>query len=334
MTTYRAMLAPLAMAWVCSTALTHEAAAQLCVQLTGGVYRQTFNTLSATGSSNNSSTVPIGFAFSEVGAGNNITYAASDGSSSTGNTYSFGTGTNTDRAFGEVTATVQSTCGACFVNNTDFVIPSFSIGYTGEMWRLGAADAVNDKLDFQFSTNATSLTTGTWTDVNSLDFTSPNNTGPAGAKNGNAAANRTVKSPTAIIPPAGIPKGATFFIRWVPSNIAGANDGLAIDDFSLSHSPSADFDVDGDVDGSDFLRWQRGVGTTSGASISVGDSNKDGAVDALDLFVWNSQFGDPPPNFATVASISVPEPLGTWLSLGVAAAGWALSRRSTVQRAN
>jgi hypothetical protein len=40
---------------------------------------------------------------------------------------------------------------------------------------------------------------------------------------------------------------------------------------------SADFDGDGDVDGADFLEWQRGDGVV--------------AVDALDLELWRSDFG-------------------------------------------
>jgi hypothetical protein len=262
--------------------------------------------------------LPIGFAFSEVGTGNNVTFAAGDGSSSTNNTYSFGSAGSTDRAFGELGGTLQSTCGACFVNNTGLVINSLSVGYTGEQWRLGAADGNTDRLDFQFSTTATSLTAGTYIDVNSLDFASPTIAGAVGAKDGNAAANRTTKTPTAIIPATGIPDGATFFIRWVPLDMAGSEDGLAIDNFSLGINPTADFDLDGDVDGNDFLRWQRGSGLKSGASISVGDGNKDGAVDILDLTLWRKFFAGPP--FAAAPSgVAVPEPASIALMALVAA---------------
>jgi hypothetical protein len=54
---------------------------------------------------------------------------------------------------------------------------------------------------------------------------------------------------------------------------------------------SADFDRDGDVDGGDFLTWQRGLGLTTGAESVDGDANGDLAVDALDLDVWKSGFG-------------------------------------------
>jgi len=281
--------------------------AQLCVQLGGQSYKQSFNTLAVSGTSNNSSSVPIGFAFSEAGTGNNVTYAAGDGSSSTNNTYSFGTGTTTDRAFGELGGALQSTLGACFVNNTGFPLTSLSVSYTGEQWRLGAVDGTSDRLDFQFSTNATTLTDGTYTDVNSLDFTSPIDSGPVGALNGNAAANRISKGPIAIIPGSSIPFGGIFFIRWVPLDLSVAEDGLAIDDFSLTYAPASDFNLDTFVDGADLLRLLQGYGTKSGASISVGDSNKDGAVDAIDFAIWRSQF-DPPPFAGSGAGNGVPEP--------------------------
>jgi hypothetical protein len=74
-------------------------------------------------------------------------------------------------------------------------------------------------------------------------------------------------------------------------------------------SANADFDLDGDVDGSDFLVWQANYPTASGAMRSEGNANvgADGATDALDLEAWKSQFGtavtfDPDPVTA------VPEP--------------------------
>ena len=53
----------------------------------------------------------------------------------------------------------------------------------------------------------------------------------------------------------------------------------------------ADFDGDNDVDGTDFLAWQRGFGTISGATKSDGDANGDGAVNGVDLAIWNSAYG-------------------------------------------
>ncbi len=179
------------------------------------------------------------------------------------------------------------------------------------MWRLGAADAIVDRLDFEFSLNATGIVDDgpgiVWTAVNSLDFVSPNNTAPAGAKDGNAAANRTTTAPIAIIPSSGIPDGGTFYIRWLSTaNIGGTNDGLAIDDFKLSYNPSADFNQDTFVDGADLLNLLKGYGNISGSSISQGDANRDGATDALDFAIWRSQFNAIPAGSG--AGIGVPEP--------------------------
>ncbi len=64
---------------------------------------------------------------------------------------------------------------------------------------------------------------------------------------------------------------------------------------------SADFNEDGDIDGSDFLAWQRGFGTPA-AGLADGDADGDGDVDAADLGVWGNQFGTPP----VLASFSAP----------------------------
>jgi hypothetical protein len=60
-------------------------------------------------------------------------------------------------------------------------------------------------------------------------------------------------------------------------------------------TPSADFDSDGDIDGSDFLVWQRGFGTPAPNAIkSDGDADNDEDVDRDDLSVWESQYGTTP----------------------------------------
>ena len=49
--------------------------------------------------------------------------------------------------------------------------------------------------------------------------------------------------------------------------------------------PSADFDADLDVDGADFLAWQRGFGVEN-AVRADGNSDDDVDVDASDLAAW------------------------------------------------
>lgn len=194
-------------------------------------YSQNFDTLAISGTMN--TLLPNGWALTETGGGarDNEAYAFDDGGSNTGDTYSYGVDNSTDRAFGGLqSGTLIPVIGAEFVNGTGSLLTSLLIAYTGEQWRLGTA-ARADRIDFQISTNATSLTTGTWVDVNALDFSSPNTT-VTGQLDGNAAANRTAISST--ITSLSIADGATFWIRWTDFNASGSDDGLAVDDFSIT----------------------------------------------------------------------------------------------------
>jgi hypothetical protein len=69
---------------------------------------------------------------------------------------------------------------------------------------------------------------------------------------------------------------------------------------------TADFNQDGDVDGDDFLTWQRGLGI--GSTLSEGDADGDGDVDAGDLAAWRFQFGST--NAVVPVGSAVPEPAG------------------------
>jgi hypothetical protein len=83
---------------------------------------------------------------------------------------------------------------------------------------------------------------------------------------------------------------------------------------------SADFDDDGDVDGSDFLIWQRGL-SLAPAIHSQGDADYDEQVNALDLAIWRNQFG------AVPSAAAVPEPTAARLtSFGVLWVAGALLR--------
>jgi hypothetical protein len=147
-------------------ALALPVSAQTCVSLTNTTtYIQNFDTLATTGTS---SVLPVGWAFSESGTNANATYTAGTGSGNAGDTYSFGSAASTDRALGTLqSGSLIPTIGGCFVNNSGSSI-EVSIGYTGEQWRLGQSGRGADRLDFQYSTDATALNNGTWTDFNAL----------------------------------------------------------------------------------------------------------------------------------------------------------------------
>ncbi len=203
----------------------------------GLAYTQNFDTLSNTAGSTTNNLTIDGWAMTETGGGarDNEQYAVDTGSGNTGDTFSYGLAGATDRALGGLqSGTLIPVIGSAFTNNTGATITSLIVSYTGEQWRISnTAAARDDRMDFQYSLDATSLATGTWTDVNELDFVNPIKTAAAaGALNGNSAANRTAISFT--ITGLSIANGATFFFRWNDLNASGADDGLAIDDFSLT----------------------------------------------------------------------------------------------------
>ncbi len=196
-------------------------------------YAQNFDALATTGTS---ATLPLGWLISESGTNANTLYTAGTGSANSGDTYSFGAAASTERSLG----TLQSgsnvpTIGVGFTNNTLGSITSITITYTAEQWRMGAAARL-DKLDFQYSTDATSLTTGTWVDVNGLDANAPTSAGTVGALDGNLAANKATV--TLTISGLDITNTSSVYLRWQDFNATGADDGIGIDDFSMSFNIS------------------------------------------------------------------------------------------------
>ena len=192
----------------------------------GGTYTQDFNTLASSGAS---SAVPGGWAFSESGTNANSAYTAGTGSSNAGDTYSFGAAASTERAFGGLqSGTLLPTIGVQFRNDTGTTIGRLTISYNCEMWRQGSSGRT-DRLDFQYSLDATSLTSGTWTDIDALDCNGID-TGTVGAKDGNSLHTAVSSNILGL----GIASGTIFWLRWNDFDASGADDGLAVDDFSLT----------------------------------------------------------------------------------------------------
>jgi hypothetical protein len=96
-----------------------------------------------------------------------------------------------------------------------------------------------------------------------------------------------------------------------------------------SAAPAGDFDSDSDADGSDFLMWQRQLGSTGLFPLNdlSADANGDGVVDASDLALWTAstlqhgQASSP----SGIAQRTVPEPAGVgqfaivWLAIAMLA---------------
>lgn len=199
-------------------------------------YSQNFNSLISSGNTTwtNGSTLS-GWYTSRTGTGTSI--VANDGSSNTGNLYSYGTTSSSDRALGSVGSgnAAAGSClwGARFFNDTGSAISTLYINYAGEQWRNSAAAA--QTVDFQYQLGASSLNAGTWTDFNPLDFTSPVTGGTAGARDGNLSTGRTFLSGT--LSGLSIAAGQEIWLRWSDPDHTGGDHGLAIDDVQVSINP-------------------------------------------------------------------------------------------------
>ncbi|BBO31159.1 hypothetical protein [Lacipirellula parvula] len=100
-----------------------------------------------------------------------------------------------------------------------------------------------------------------------------------------------------------------------------------LDVFGFNTALAGDFDLNGVVDGADFLAWQRQFGTNVTPGTGA-DADGDGLVDGDDLAVWQGNFGA---TAAAPVAAAVPEPsallLGTLAVAGVAG----LRRRQSVR---
>lgn len=219
-------------------------AAPIALTVAGGVYSQNFDGLSNTANSTaNALTLP-GWAMTETGGGarDNEQYAVNSGASATGDTYSYGSDGSTDRALGGLrSGALIPLFGVNFKNETGATITSLLVAYTGEQWRLGT-EVRADRLAFEISLNATDLVSGTWVAFNALDFISPT-TSVVGAKDGNSSSNRTTLSAT--LSGLNITSGSTFWMRWTDIDVLGSDDGLAVDDFTLTAQTNSVPEPDG-----------------------------------------------------------------------------------------
>ncbi len=90
------------------------------------------------------------------------------------------------------------------------------------------------------------------------------------------------------------------------------NGNLVLQEFAVDATdvpfPNGDFDENNIVNGADLTRWRTGFGT--GTTHMQGDADADGDVDGRDFLVWQRQVGSPPP---TAGASAVPEPTALWL---------------------
>ena len=199
-----------------------------------GTYSQNFDTLASTGTTGIA--LPTGWQVIETGG--NTSYGVSNGTANGGGSYSFGANGNAERALGSLAsnAVTQVLFGGVLTNATGSTITDLAFAYTGEQWRV--ANAASDSLVFQYQIGATGLGTGSWTTVAGLAFAPlfANGTGQGAMLNGNLPVNQRAIGSTIGL---SLAAGQNFGFRWVDSNAANTDQGLAIDNLSITATLAA-----------------------------------------------------------------------------------------------
>lgn len=221
--------------------LGFAAKAQVAITTLSVPYTQNFNTLSDTTLTNPYSTLPAGWKAEEYGSGANTQYRAAHGELSGGDLYSFGDSLSTERALGSIgSGTVAPVYfGVALVNNTGGTVQKVKIGYRGELWRVGnpARTTGPDSLFFAWGKNNGNLHSNIWTTAAKLNYISP--ASPTGASNidlnGNAPAQVTNYLDT--LTNLNLANGDTLWLRWRDENSNSFDDGMAIDDVSITFLP-------------------------------------------------------------------------------------------------
>ncbi len=210
-----------------------------------GAYLQDFNSLVTSGTNQawaNDTTLMGWSLYRQPAPGTAITTInTSDGNSNAGSLYSFGTGTNNERALGGIgsggayfgspaNGAVASWMTVALTNTTGKTIDALDLQYTGEQWRDGG-NITPQTMTLEYGFGATFDAVTTWTAPGSgFNFSSLQNTATATALDGNAAANRATGR-GGTLNSLEWTAGSTLWIRWTETNDAGNDHGLAIDDF-------------------------------------------------------------------------------------------------------
>ncbi|MDZ7953731.1 Calx-beta domain-containing protein [Nostoc sp. DedQUE09] len=252
-----------------------------------GTYSQNFNSLALSGTPPwvNDSTISGWYS-------TRTTYSPGTGSNNTGGLYSFGSANNPDRALGSVASGTTGTIyyGLRLQNNTGSAITKLQVSYTGEQWRnSGNTSQQQLKFSYQTGSTITSLTTGTWTPVTSLDFTGPIATTTVGALNGNQIANRVVITPVIFNLATPIANGEEIILRWEDIDDGGNDHGLAIDDVSIK------------VDNTTYIVTNINDSGTGSLRQALINANNDPGIETI-IFDQTGIFGDATPDTITLTS--------------------------------
>ncbi len=185
--------------------------AQLSITSSNASYTTDFNSFNPTSAATLTSTIPSGWA----GSGFTAYNGRGTGTNNAGGYYAFGTGS--DFSLGALRSSSNDvTYTVSFTNNTGLTIQSLNLGWTYEQWRFANTSGWNAT-----GTGALNIAV-----VNSKDFT-----GSATGTNGAVA---TTAISTFDVTSLSIANAGAFGISWITTNVGGADNGVAIDDFAMN----------------------------------------------------------------------------------------------------
>ena len=101
---------------------------------------------------------------------------------------------------------------------------------------------------------------------------------------------------------AGLTPGDVVSLNIQPVSATEGGLSWTESDGAIGVTFTADFDLDGDVDGNDLADWRAGFGTSPNATVGQGDEDRDGDVDGSDFLNWQRQLGSSVPVLATTAA--------------------------------
>ena len=195
---------------------SHLFAQQISLTACGTPYTENFNTYLGTGLS-----IPNGWATASAatqvfnGAGNGVAASSTGAAATTGGNIAYGSSA-ADYAIGTLRSgtTGNITLTATFVNNTGKTITDLTIAYDFEQWRYANTSG--------YAVTQTGLGAAV---VSGLD-----QAGVAAGTNGTP----TVTPKSITLSGLMIEPCATFTLSWMTTDIAGSDNGIAVDNFSIT----------------------------------------------------------------------------------------------------
>jgi trimeric autotransporter adhesin len=163
-----------------------------------------------------------------------LVLAVTDGSSNAGAIYNVGTTGADDRSFGSLASgSTVPQFGASFLNSTGSSITAIDLEGIMEQWRSGSNSSVNEIDKFEYSLDATSISSGTWVAVTAFDLVEKIiGSTTAGPLDGNLSDNQTAINAT--ISGINWSPNSTLWIRWSDVNDGGSDGICTIDNMVMT----------------------------------------------------------------------------------------------------